>query len=120
MKTLVVDDEVFSRMKLKKIMENLGDCVTAENGKEGIEVFEKENPDIIIMDIMMPVMDGYEATKIIKEKTRGSFVPVICLTALDDEEGLVKCIEAGADDFLSKPINRTILHAKNKHIHHFY
>jgi len=112
-KVLVVDDQPVNRGILGKFLAKEGHDVSfAENGKVALSVFDRENPDIVLMDIMMPVMDGYEATRLIKEKSGERFTPVIVLTALDDEKGLAKCITAGADDFLSKPISRTILNAK--------
>ena len=110
---LVVDDEPISRKLILTILDKDGhNVLEAENGKEGVDVYERERPDIVIMDILMPVMDGYEATRIIKRQSGESFVPVICLTALEDEVSLAKCVQAGADDFLSKPANRIILNAK--------
>jgi len=64
------------------------------------------------MDVMMPVMDGYDATRRIKTLAGSHFVPVIFLTALTDEAALARCIEAGGDDFLTKPYNRVILQSK--------
>ncbi len=113
LRVLVVDDEPISRRVISSILEKDGHVVfKAENGQEGVAVFERQRPDIVIMDIMMPVMDGYEATRIIKKQSGESFVPVICLTGLEDEVSLAKCVAAGADDFLSKPVNRVILNAK--------
>ncbi|OQY12032.1 MAG: hypothetical protein B6I30_05620, partial [Desulfobacteraceae bacterium 4572_187] len=113
LKILIVDDENMSRKILSKRLAKDGHTpFTAKNGQEGVDLFEKENPDLIIMDVMMPVMDGYEATRIIKEKAGESFVPIIALTSLEDEKALAGCIEAGADDFLSKPVTPTILNAK--------
>jgi len=113
LKVLVVDDESLSRKVVINILNKEGHNVfKAENGQEGVAVFERERPDIVIMDIMMPVMDGYEATRIIKKQSGDSFVPVICLTDLQDKKALAKCVEVGADDFLSKPVHRVILNAK--------
>ncbi len=110
---LIVDDERLSRNIISKHLRSAGfTTLIAENGQEGIDVFMREQPDIVIMDIMMPGIDGYEATQIIKEKAGECFVPVICLTSLEDEKGLAKCVEVGADDFLSKPVTPTILNAK--------
>jgi len=66
---------------------------------------------MILMDVMMPVMDGYEATKIIKELSE-NFIPIIFLTAMTDDKALSKCVEVGGDDFLTKPYSRVILNAK--------
>ena len=113
LKILIVDDENMNRKILSRRLAKDGHTpFTAKNGQEGVDLFERETPDLIIMDIMMPVMDGYEATRIIKERAGESFVPIIALTSLEDEKALAGCIEAGADDFLSKPFTSTILNAK--------
>ena len=113
LKVLVVDDDLISRKIIIKILDKGGyNVFKAENGREGVDVFEREQPDIVIMDIMMPVMDGYEAIRIIKKRSQDSFVPVICLTDLQDNKTLAQCVEVGADDFLSKPVHHVILNAK--------
>lgn len=110
---LVVDDNRTNRMVLNALLQRQGYRVCfAEHGEQAIDVFEEQNPDLILMDVMMPVMDGYEATQQIKKLSGERFVPVIFVTALTDEQALVKCIDAGGDDFLSKPYNKTILQAK--------
>lgn len=112
-KALIVDDEPTNRLILQAHLSKNGyDVVLAVNGLEAIEVFKSENPDIIFMDVMMPEMDGYEATKIIKLQCGDRFVPVIFLTAITNEEELAKCVEAGGDDFLTKPFSYTLLKAK--------
>ena len=113
LRVLVVDDEPINREIILAILDMDGhNALEAQNGKEGVDVYERERPDIVLMDIMMPVMDGYEATSIIKKQSGERFVPVICLTSLQNEEALAKCVQAGADDFLSKPVSRVILNAK--------
>ena len=113
MKILIVDDEQANRLILQAMLNKGGyEIVQASNGVEAIEIFEKEHPDLVLMDVMMPVMDGYEATRLIKEKSVSNFVPVIFLTAITDESALVECVAVGGDDFLTKPYNRTILQAK--------
>ncbi|MCF6298691.1 MAG: fused response regulator/phosphatase [Thiomicrorhabdus sp.] len=110
---LVVDDEPTNRFILKSLLKkNNFDVVEAVNGKQAIDVFLKKNPDIIFMDIMMPVMDGYLATEKIKSLSKEKFIPVIFLTAMADEKSLNKCIESGGDDFLTKPFNKIILMSK--------
>ncbi|MDH5179312.1 MAG: fused response regulator/phosphatase [Gammaproteobacteria bacterium] len=112
MKVLVVDDEQANRLILQAMLKKSGHVVIeASNGEEAVRLFRQESPDIILMDVMMPVLDGYEATRQIKQETR-SFVPIIFLTAITDEDALVECISSGGDDFLTKPYNRTILQAK--------
>jgi CheY-like chemotaxis protein len=110
---LIVDDDRSTRMLMRAFLARLQHrVVEASNGQEAIEVFSKENPDIIIMDVTMPVMSGYEAATIIKQQYSQRFVPIIFLTGLNDEDSLAKCLESGGDDFLAKPFNPTLLQAK--------
>lgn len=112
-KALIVDDEKTNRLVLKSLLSKLGyQTIEAVNGEEAIGLFKQENPDIIFMDVMMPVLDGYEATRQIKAASTNRFVPVIFLTAMSDEEALAQCIEAGGDDFLIKPYDKIILQSK--------
>lgn len=113
LKALVVDDTVTNRQILQIFLKKLGFLVeAAENGQQAIEVFERTRPDLVLMDVMMPVMDGYEATQRIKALCGERWVPVIFLSALDKEENLVAGLNAGGDDYLSKPINFVVLDAK--------
>ncbi len=110
---LVVDDNEVNRIILEGMLRSQGfNVVLAENGFEATHLFVEHQPDIILMDIMMPVMDGYEATIKIKEMAGDRFVPVIFLTAVVEEEQLAKCVKVGGDDFLSKPFSQVILMAK--------
>jgi len=115
MKVLIVDDDITNRMVLKAMLVQDGyEIYEAENGQEAIDTYNKEELDLVLMDVMMPVVDGYTATKEIKSQSKGNFIPVIFLTAMTDDESLVKCVESGGDDFLTKPYNRVILQAKIK------
>jgi CheY-like chemotaxis protein/anti-sigma regulatory factor (Ser/Thr protein kinase) len=110
---LVADDDVPNRLVLQAILEKQGYRVLqADDGVQAVDVFSREHPDLILMDIKMPNMDGYEATRRIKDMSMDSFVPVIFLTATSDSEGLAKCVESGGDDFLTKPYNRILLQAR--------
>jgi CheY-like chemotaxis protein len=110
---LIVDDDLTNRLILQALVTKTGhESVLATNGREAVAVCEQEMPDMVLMDILMPVMDGYEATRAIKLLAGDRFVPVIFLTALTDEASLTNCIEAGGDDFLTKPYNRALLEAK--------
>ena len=112
-KALIVDDEKTNRLVLKSLLSKQGyQTIEAVNGQEAIDLFNQENPSIIFMDVMMPVLDGYEATRQIKAASENRFVPVIFLTAMSDEEALAQCIEAGGDDFLIKPYDKIILQSK--------
>ncbi len=112
-KVLIADDDITNRLVLQGFLNKHGFTVYhAEDGHEAIDVFRREQPDLILMDVMMPVMDGYEATLKIKAECQGRFVPVIFLTAMTDEKALTKCIESGGDDFLTKPFNHEILNAR--------
>lgn len=113
MKVLIVDDEQANRLILQAMLKKGNhEVIEACDGQEAIDLFDEHQPDLVLMDVMMPVLDGYEATRVIKERTVNDFIPVIFLTAITDEDALVKCIESGGDDFLTKPYNRTILQAK--------
>ncbi len=113
MKILIVDDDRTNRLILTTYLKKYGyRVVSAENGQEAVEVYQSEDPQLILMDVMMPVMDGYEATRKIKEISGGKFIPIIFLTALTDEKALSQCVKVGGDDFLTKPYNRIILKAK--------
>ncbi len=112
---LVVDDDRANRLLLDTLLKMEGyDVVEAEDGIVAVEKYTECSPDIIFMDVMMPRLDGYEATRNIKGMTQGKFVPVIFLTALTDEKSLTMCVEAGGDDFLTKPFRHAILKAKIK------
>lgn len=117
LKVLVADDDIINRLVLEGMLKDVGhDVILAENGQQAVDFYHEHQPDLILMDVMMPVMDGYEATNIIKQEseTTGSFTPVIFLTAITDEEGLAQCINAGGDDFLNKPVSKIILLSKIK------
>ncbi len=112
-KALIADDEPANRDTLKSLLSGNGYLVVeAGNGREAVELFQKEQPDIVFMDVAMPEMDGYQAVQQIRALTPNRFVPILFLTDLSDEESLVRCITAGGDDFLTKPFNRALLSAK--------
>lgn len=110
---LIAEDNAADRMLLSTIVSRQGHRVTtASNGLEAVALFEEERPHLVLMDALMPVMDGFEAARRIKQKTGEALVPIIFLTSLTEGEALVRCLEAGGDDFLAKPYNRVILEAK--------
>jgi PAS domain S-box-containing protein len=113
MKVLAVDDNRTNLHILQVFLKKLGhDVILAENGEEAVARFQSESPDLVLLDIMMPVMDGFEAARRIKAMTRDRWTPVIFLSALNRDENLVEGLDAGADDYLTKPINFVVLEAK--------
>lgn len=115
MKILVVDDTEANRKLLSWILEDDGHSVVeAKDGRQAVDLFKQNDIDLVLMDVMMPVMDGFEATQAIKEHLGDRHVPIIFLTALSDDASLAKCLAIGGDDFLSKPINEQVLQAKIK------
>jgi len=112
---LLAEDGPADRMLLATLVARLGHRVlTAANGLEAVALFEQERPQLVLMDALMPVMDGFEAARRIKRLAGEELVPIIFLTSLSEGEALVQSIEAGGDDFLSKPYNPLILEAKIK------
>ena len=112
-KILVVDDEAKNVKLLEAILLPRGyEVVHASNGEEALQQVQQERPDLILLDVMMPVMDGFEACKILKENADTRLIPVVIMTALGQVEDRIKGIEAGADDFLTKPVHRDELLAR--------
>jgi len=114
MKILVVDDHSYNRELLSFILEDEGHaCVEAENGRLACLAVEQDSEiNLVLMDINMPEMDGIEATIQIKNDIGERFLPVIFVTALDDSEVVTRCLDAGGDDFVPKPVNENVLLAK--------
>ncbi|WP_339453658.1 ATP-binding SpoIIE family protein phosphatase [Pseudomonas sp. EA_5y_Pfl2_R50] len=112
---LIAEDSAADRLLLSTIVRRQGhEVLTAANGAEAVELFRSQQPDLVLMDAMMPVMDGFEAARQIKALAGETLVPIIFLTSLTESEALVRCLEAGGDDFLAKPYNQVILAAKIK------
>jgi CheY-like chemotaxis protein len=112
---LIAEDSAADRLLLSTIVRRQGhNVLTAANGAEAVEMFRQQRPQLVLMDAMMPVMDGFEAAQQIKALAGETLVPIIFLTSLTESEGLARCLEAGGDDFLAKPYNQVILAAKIK------
>lgn len=110
---LAVDDNRTNLHILKVFLKKLGHrVITAENGEQALHEFSRNRPDIILLDIMMPILDGFEVARRIKSMTQDYWVPIIFLSALNRDENLVEGLEAGGDDYLTKPINFVVLEAK--------
>ncbi|QSP94404.1 fused response regulator/phosphatase [Marinobacter salinisoli] len=113
LKILIADDSDSDRLILKTLVKRIGHQVfEARNGEEAVHLFEQAHPDIVLLDAMMPVMDGMEAARRIKALAGERMVPLIFLTSLSEADALARCLDAGGDDFLSKPYNRVIIEAK--------
>ena len=111
-KILVADDEASIRRILETRLKMVGyDVVVTEDGEEAVEVFNKENPDLVVLDVMMPKMDGYGVTREIR---RTSDVPIIILTALGDVSERITGLELGADDYVIIPFSPKELEARVK------
>ena len=106
-KVLLVDDDMRNAFALSKFLKHKGLNVTiADNGKKALELLESETmPDIVLMDIMMPVMDGYETMKVIRKNLEFKDMPILALTAKALDTDREECIRCGANDYLSKPID---------------
>lgn len=110
---LIVDDEFAGRQTLESVLEGEGyDLVMAENGLQAIEKAKKHLPDVILLDLMMPGMTGFEVCQHIRNDPQLAEIPIIVLTALDDRESMLTALKSGADDFISKPFDRHELRAR--------
>ncbi|MFN2359505.1 MAG: SpoIIE family protein phosphatase [Marinobacter sp.] len=113
LRILIADDSDSDRLILKTLLGRLGHEVEdAKNGEDAVEIFRQSGADIVLLDALMPVMDGMEAAYHIKQLAGERLVPLIFLTSLSDADALARCLEAGGDDFLTKPYNRIIIEAK--------
>jgi len=112
---LIADDSSSDRLILKAIVQAQGHrFIEAIDGEDAVAKFVQGKPDIVLLDAIMPRLDGFEAARQIKQLAGEDNVPIIFLTALNDAESLAKCVSVGGDDFLSKPYNPIILQAKIK------
>ena len=114
---LVVDDELVVRIVVREVLELSGhEVCEAENGPQALERFIEYRPDIVLLDIIMPGMDGFTACAQLRDLVGGSRVPILIMTALDDTESIATAYERGATDFITKPLNPTILSHRVKYM----
>ena len=110
---LVVDDDPMIVDVLTRFLVREGySVITARNGLEALEQVRRHEPDLILLDVTMPAMDGFTACRQLKDDERTALIPITMLTGLDDREHRMRGIEAGADDFLTKPFEQSILRAR--------
>ncbi len=109
-KILVVDDDRFTRLAVEKYLKSLGhEVMTADNGFDGLELVKTQNPDLVLLDMMMPKMDGMGFLKELREGEAASDVPVIALTAMAHKEFVVNALKYGVKDYVTKPFNPNTL-----------
>jgi len=109
-KILLVDDEEdIIKMNMLRLSESNYRVISANDGKEGIEKAEKEMPDLILLDVVMPSMDGLETLTRLKSNPRISHIPVIMLSGVGEKKALDKAMSSGAVDFIDKPFNGEML-----------
>jgi CheY-like chemotaxis protein len=113
-KILVVDDTEWNRDLVVQLLEDEYEVVEAVDGEEGVRKAEQEKPDLILMDLGMPVMDGWEATRRIKANSELRHIPIIAVTSHAMVGDEIQAREAGCDDYLPKPIDETELMRKIK------
>ncbi|HHO76953.1 MAG TPA: response regulator [Deltaproteobacteria bacterium] len=105
-RVLVVDDDLMNTMLLKRLLLPLDyQVITSSSGQETLAIVDNEDIDLILLDVMMPGMDGYEVCRILKQNENTRLIPIIFVTALEDKDSKIRGIEAGADDFITKPPN---------------
>lgn len=112
-KLLAIDDDPIIRTLIKKTFSNLGfEVLTASDGFEGIHVTMTQKPALILLDIMMPIVDGLEVLKRIKEVPEVSKIPIIMFTAVAESKMIVESSKLGADDYIIKPFQSSVLITK--------
>jgi two-component system, sensor histidine kinase and response regulator len=110
---LVIDDQIDNFDIIEDLLDNENyQCYYASGGMKAFSLLEKINPDVILLDVMMPEMDGLEVCQRLKSNPKYRHIPIIMVTALNSKKDLVRCLEQGADDFLSKPIDSLELRAR--------
>jgi len=110
---LIVDDEPFNVDYLEQELEDLGyQSLSASNGFEALQAVEDEKPDLVLLDIMMPGMDGFEVLSRLKNNDTNRHIPVIVISAMSDMDSIVRGIELGAEDYLPKPFDEVLLRAR--------
>jgi len=107
---LLIDDETVVRIQIRRFLEKENyHVIEAVNGQEGIDAYQRLYPDMILLDGMMPIMDGFECCKQIQQLPNADYTPVLMITGLEDQESVDKAFAAGATDYVTKPINWAVL-----------
>jgi two-component system, cell cycle response regulator DivK len=114
-KILIVEDVEFNRDLLVELLQDEYEILTAADGAAGIELAKREHPDVILMDLSLPVIDGWEATRQIKANRLMCDIPIIALTAHAMSGDAERALQSGCDDYLSKPFDEQLLFQKLAH-----
>jgi diguanylate cyclase (GGDEF)-like protein len=113
MKILVVDDSPTIRAALKALLERMGHTVVeANDGEQALKLYRQDRPGLVLIDVVMPIMDGYESARHMRETKADEWVPIIFLSSKEADQDLDRAIEAGGDDYLVKPVSFVVLNAK--------
>jgi diguanylate cyclase (GGDEF)-like protein len=113
MKILVVDDSPTIRAALKALLERMGHTVVeANDGEQALHLYRQDRPGLVLIDVVMPIMDGYESARHMRETKADEWVPIIFLSSKEADQDLDRAIEAGGDDYLVKPVSFVVLNAK--------
>src|ERR1041385_869782 len=113
MKILVVDDSPTIRAALKALLERMGHTVVeANDGEQAVQMYRHDRPGLVLIDVVMPIMDGYESARHMRETKADEWVPIIFLSSKEADQDLDRAIEAGGDDYLVKPVSFVVLNAK--------
>jgi signal transduction histidine kinase len=113
LKVLVADDIPSSRLELMQVVRDLGhEPIAASSGKEALRFIDSQSPDVLLLDLLMPEMDGFEVARIVRQRVTGKWLPVIVLSALQGDEHFAHALASGAADYLPKPVSTPILRAK--------
>ena len=112
-KILCIDDDRTSLSLIEMLLVKSGfDVITADSGEKGLQAARAVNPDLILLDVMMPGMDGYEVCSKLQEKERTAYIPVVFVTALKEDQDKTKAFTVGAVDYITKPIQKNVLLSK--------
>ena len=110
---LVVDDDDGIREMLIDIVQALGaDTIDASNGADGVKLALKSIPDLVLLDVRMPMMDGFDVCRSIKTDAKGKAIPVFMVTSMDQHKDVEKALANGADGFIAKPLNHSVFKKK--------
>jgi diguanylate cyclase (GGDEF)-like protein len=116
-RALIIDDDGLLRaMTAEALREDGIEVLEADSGERGLERYDAEQPDLVLLDVMMPGIDGYEVCRKLRTRPRGALLPVIMLTGLDDPDSVQSAFDAGATDFLAKPINWALLRFRIRYV----